>query len=90
VTATGVQPEGFFTTHHGDLTRLARRLTGDADAADDLAAEAWLQMWQCWERVCTADNPPAYARGIVVTLAHNRLRPATAGWSPRSPTWPPA
>lgn len=64
----------FFLTHHTDLARLARRLTGETDAADDLAAEALLQVWRCWERVAAADSPPAYARGIVATLARNRLR----------------
>lgn len=64
----------FFLTHHSDLARLARRLTGEPDAGDDLAAEALLQVWRCWERVAAADSPPAYARGIVATLARNRLR----------------
>lgn len=64
----------FFLTHHTDLARLARRLTGEPDAGEDLAAEALLQVWRCWERVAAADSPPAYARGIVATLARNRLR----------------
>lgn len=64
----------FFTAHHAELARLARRLTGDRDAADDLAAEALLQVWQCWARVSAADSPRAYARGIVATLVRNRLR----------------
>jgi RNA polymerase sigma-70 factor (sigma-E family) len=64
----------FFLAHRTDLARLARRLTGETDAADDLAAEALLQVWRCWERVAAADSPPAYARGIVATLARNRLR----------------
>jgi RNA polymerase sigma-70 factor (sigma-E family) len=64
----------FFAAHHAHLAGLARRLTGEADAADDLAAEALLQVWQHWDRVRAADNPLAYASGMVAVLARNRLR----------------
>jgi RNA polymerase sigma-70 factor (sigma-E family) len=64
----------FFAAHHAHLARLARRLTGETDAADDLAAETLLQVWQHWDRVTDADNPLAYARGMVAVLARNRLR----------------
>jgi RNA polymerase sigma-70 factor (sigma-E family) len=64
----------FYAAHHAELARLARRLTGEADAADDLAAEAFLQMWRHWDRVDRADNPVAYARGVVAVLVRNRWR----------------
>ena len=66
--------EEFFVAHHAQLAGLARRLTGETDAAADLAAEALLQVWQHWDRVREADNPLAYARGMVAILARNRLR----------------
>lgn len=64
----------FYAAHHADLARLARRLTGEPDAADDLAAEAFLQMWRHWDRVDRAENPVAYARGVVAVLVRNRRR----------------
>jgi RNA polymerase sigma-70 factor (sigma-E family) len=64
----------FFAAHYTDLAQLARRLTGETDAADDLAAETLLQLWQHWDRVTGADNPLAYARGVVAVLVRNRLR----------------
>lgn len=64
----------FYAAHHADLARLARRLTGEPDAADEVAAEAFFQMWRHWDRVDGADNPVAYARGVVATLARNRQR----------------
>ena len=64
----------FYAAHHADLARLARRLSGEPDAADDLAAEAFLQMWRNWDRVDGADNPVAYARGVVAVLVRNRQR----------------
>jgi RNA polymerase sigma-70 factor (sigma-E family) len=64
----------FYAAHYADMARLARRLSGEPDAADDLAAEAFLQMWQNWDRVDRADNPVAYARGVVAVLVRNRQR----------------
>ena len=63
-----------YAAHHAELARLARRLTGEADAADDLAAEAFLQMWRHGDRVDQADNPLAYARVVVTVLVRNRRR----------------
>jgi RNA polymerase sigma-70 factor (sigma-E family) len=76
-----VQPEddaaefhAFFEAHHRELARLAYLLTGDADAADDLAADAFVAAWNRWSRVRTADRPLAYVRRIVVHLAADRVR----------------
>ena len=41
----------FFERHYAELGRLAFLLTGDADAADDLAADALLALWHRWDRL---------------------------------------
>ncbi|MZG19328.1 SigE family RNA polymerase sigma factor, partial [Streptomyces sp. SID5914] len=41
----------FFERHYAELARLAHLLTGEPDAADDLAAEALLALWHRWDRV---------------------------------------
>jgi len=64
----------FFEAHYAELARLAYLVTGEAAVADDLAAEALLEVWRHWDRVVAADSPVGYARGILVNLAHNRLR----------------
>jgi RNA polymerase sigma-70 factor (sigma-E family) len=64
----------FFEAHHADLSRLAWMLTGESDAADDLAADALLEVWRHWDRVSAADSPVAYARGVVANLARTRIR----------------
>ena len=64
----------FFEQHHRELARLAYLLSGDADAADDLAADALLAAWRRWERVRSADQPIAYVRRIVINLASSRVR----------------
>ncbi|MFF8322642.1 SigE family RNA polymerase sigma factor [Streptomyces bobili] len=74
--AASVEFHAFFERHHAELARLAYLLTGEADAADDLAADALLALWQRWDRVRAADHPVAYARGVVANLARTRIRSA--------------
>src|SRR5881227_2998346 len=66
----------FFERHYAELSRLAFLLTGDVDAADDLAADAMLALWHRWDRLRSADHPAAYARGVVANMARNRTRRA--------------
>ena len=64
----------FFDEHHADLSRLAYLVTGEAGAADDLAADAFVEVWNHWARVVAADSPVAYARGIVTNLARQWIK----------------
>ncbi|GAA2989769.1 SigE family RNA polymerase sigma factor [Streptomyces fulvorobeus] len=80
----------FFEAHYAELARLAHMLTGEADAADDLAADALLALWHRWDRVRSAEHPVAYARGVVANLARTRIRGAVRErrrvalfWTPR-------
>lgn len=66
----------FFECHYAELARLARLLTGDAEGADDLAADALVALWRRWDRVRAADHPAAYARGVVANLARSHIRSA--------------
>jgi RNA polymerase sigma-70 factor (sigma-E family) len=88
--AASVEFHDFFERHYAELARLAHLLTGESDAADDLAADALLAMWHRWDRVRAADHPVAYARGVVANLARSRIRSAvrerrriTLFWSQR-------
>ncbi|MET9590410.1 SigE family RNA polymerase sigma factor [Streptomyces sp. NPDC047737] len=74
--AAAAEFHAFFEAHYTELARLAHLLTGEADAADDLAAEALLALWHRWDRVRDADHPGAYARGVVANLARTRIRSA--------------
>ncbi|MDL4814266.1 SigE family RNA polymerase sigma factor [Actinomadura opuntiae] len=64
----------FFERHHRELARLAFLLLGDADAADDLTADAFVAAWTRWDRVRAADQPAAYVRRILVNLCNSRIR----------------
>ena len=88
--AASAEFHDFFERHHAELARLAHLLTGEPDAADDLAADALLALWHRWDRVRAADHPVAYARGVVANLARSRIRSAvrerrriTLFWSQR-------
>lgn len=41
----------FFERHYAELARFAHLLTGGADGADDLAADALTALWQRWDRL---------------------------------------
>lgn len=71
-----VEFHAFFERHYAELSRLAHLLTGESDAADDLAADAFLALWHRWDRVRAAEHPVAYARGVVANLARTRIRSA--------------
>jgi RNA polymerase sigma-70 factor (sigma-E family) len=64
----------FFEQHHADLARLAYLVTGESGVADDLAADAFVEVWRHWERVQAADSPIAYARGILANLARQWIK----------------
>ncbi|MEU9521988.1 MULTISPECIES: SigE family RNA polymerase sigma factor [unclassified Streptomyces] len=74
--AASAEFHAFFERHYAELARLAHLLTGEPDAADDLAADALLALWHRWDRVRAADRPVAYARGVVANLARTRVRAA--------------
>ncbi|MGK5632482.1 SigE family RNA polymerase sigma factor [Streptomyces sp. URMC 123] len=83
----------FFELHYRELARFAHLLTGEADGADDLAAEALVALWHRWDRLRTAEHPAAYARGVVANMARRRVRSAVRErrrvalfWSNR-PAW---
>ena len=88
---TSAEFHDFFERHYAELARLAHLLTGEKDAADDLAADALVALWQRWDRLRAAEHPLAYARGVVANLARERVRSATRErrrialfWSPGS------
>ncbi|MGK5557257.1 SigE family RNA polymerase sigma factor [Actinomadura kijaniata] len=75
--------DAFFADHYRELARFAYLLTGEHDAADDIAAEALAEAWKHWKRVSSADRPLAYVRRIVANLAADR----TAGLVRERRSW---
>ncbi|AGL17256.1 sigma factor-like helix-turn-helix DNA-binding protein [Actinoplanes sp. N902-109] len=64
----------FFERQHGDLARLAYLLTGEADVADGLAADALAELRRHWLRAEAGDGADTYARRAVTELARRWMR----------------
>ena len=56
------------------LSRLARLLSGDSAAAEDLVQVALLRAWKSWPRVSAAEDRAAYVRRILVNAARTGWR----------------
>jgi RNA polymerase sigma-70 factor (sigma-E family) len=68
--------DGFATVyaeHHRRLVRLAWLLTGDADRAEDVVADAFVRVYRRWRRG-GIDDVGAYLRTAVVNTARSGFR----------------
>ncbi|MGF7233964.1 MAG: SigE family RNA polymerase sigma factor [Frankia sp.] len=69
-----VEFHAFFERYHAEMARFAYLLTGERDAAEDLAADAFVAVWRRWDTVRNADLPVAYLRRTIANLAITRIR----------------
>ncbi len=65
--------DGFYRQHAGRIRQFVRRLTGDAEAAEDVAQEVFLRLWQ---------RPNGFdpARGPLVNYLFGMARKRAAEW----------
>lgn len=68
-----------FVTHREALKRVARKLLGDAQSADDLVQDAYLKLLEATDDIAVQDvdavrEPLGYAHRMVRNLAIDRLR----------------
>lgn len=68
MTADPASYEVFYAAERDALVRLAFLLTGSADAAEELAQEALLAVLCRWDDL---ENPPAFARTVLVNLTRS-------------------
>ncbi|RRD46467.1 SigE family RNA polymerase sigma factor [Tessaracoccus sp. OH4464_COT-324] len=66
--------EEFVASNLNTLVRIARSLTGDADAADDLTQLALEKAYRSWAKVMLLSDPLAYVRRILVNSAYDSWR----------------
>lgn len=64
----------FVVAEGPSLYRLARLLSGDSAAAQDLVQDVLLRAWKSWPRVCAAEDRSAYVRRILVNTARSGWR----------------
>lgn len=84
--------EAFFQAHEREIIGYLWRMTGDEQAASDLAQESFLRAWQQFGRIQAYERPGAWLFRVATNLAlqHLRRRGAPVGSAaPLNEAWGP-
>ena len=68
--------EDFFEAERGRLFRALLLITHDTGDAEDLMQEAFVRMWERWDRVGALDDPVGYLFKTALNLRRSALRRA--------------
>jgi RNA polymerase sigma-70 factor (ECF subfamily) len=68
--------ERFFETNHERLFRALWLMTRNRDEAEEVMQDAFLRLWQRWDRVGNGPDPTAYLYRTAMNLWRSRLRRA--------------
>ncbi len=66
--------KSLYERRHADMVRFAAFLCGDTDAAEDIAQEAFVQVFRSWDNITDHDRADAYLRKTVVNTVRSRHR----------------
>ena len=66
----------FFEDEHLGLLKMLHFVTGDRTEAADLVQDAFLKLWERWDRIDTIDDPRAYLFRIALNASTTRVRAA--------------
>ena len=66
--------EGFYQGTYERLVRSLYLVTGDPGEAEDLAQEAFVRIYERWDKVRTAGNPEGYLYRTALNTHRSRLR----------------
>ena len=69
--------EDFFETHRRSLFGALSLVTGNRSEAEEIMQDAFLKVWERWERVSGLENPDAYLFRVAMNIFRNRLRRAS-------------
>jgi RNA polymerase sigma-70 factor (sigma-E family) len=70
--------EEFFEAHHVKLFRALWLMTHDRAEAEDVMQEAFLRLWERWDRVAPMEDPDAYLYRTAMNAFRSRRRRALA------------
>jgi len=76
VTSSGSDFEAFFEAEHERLLRALFVVTGSAEEADELMQDAFVAMWERWDRVGGMRDPTGYLYRTAMNRFRSRLRSA--------------
>jgi RNA polymerase sigma-70 factor (ECF subfamily) len=68
--------EAFFEDHHGSLFRALWLVTRNRHEAEELMQDAFLKVWERWERVASLEDPAGYLFRTAMNLFRSRRRRA--------------
>jgi RNA polymerase sigma factor (sigma-70 family) len=76
--AAGSPPDfrTFFADEHARLLKTLYFVTGDRAEAADLMQEAFLKLWERWDRIDTIEDPRAYLFRVALNGSRMRTRAA--------------
>ncbi len=72
--AEGVAFEAFFADHHSRLFRAMYLVTASVPDAEELMQDAFLKVWERWDRVRTMDDPVGYLYRVAMNGFRSRYR----------------
>lgn len=78
--APGVPPasfEAFFEAEHARLLRALYLVTGNVQEAEEVMQDAFLAVWERWDRVGSMEAPAGYLYRTAMNRFRSRLRRAT-------------
>ena len=81
--------EEFFHQHYERLLKAVYLVTGNRGEAEDLAQEAFVKVYERWDRVSGTENPMGYLYRTAINAHNSRLRrmavAARKTFAPRHP-----
>jgi RNA polymerase sigma factor (sigma-70 family) len=66
--------EAFFEAEHARLLRALYLVTGNAEEAEELMQDAFVVVWERWDRVGTMDEPTGYLYRTAMNRYRSKLR----------------
>ncbi|HET7235038.1 MAG TPA: sigma-70 family RNA polymerase sigma factor [Actinomycetota bacterium] len=68
--------EEFFQAEHAHLLRALYLVTGNVQESEELMQDAFLALWERWDRVAAMDDPAGYLYRTAMNRFRSRLRRA--------------
>ena len=69
--------EEFFGDHRGDLFAAMWMITRDRHEAEEIAQDAFLRVWERWDRIAAMDDPEGYLYRTAMNVFRSRKRRAS-------------
>jgi RNA polymerase sigma-70 factor (ECF subfamily) len=66
--------EDLFASEYRALFRALFLITGSPQEAEELMQDAFLKVWERWDRVCRMENPNGYLNRVAMNEARSRIR----------------